>query len=244
MKEEKVQEVLAQAYKDWSANTGEHDQSVKSGLTAIFKDSGWANNVTHTAAGKVRDWCGMAVDAWLFRAGMNPFHRKSFYHCMNVEDFATYGSPKGRKYPFNKKRLMTEVLIDNNWIKIKDWHKQEKNLRKWIDEKTIRSTPLDKLDIRPGDVVLIDYQGPMDKEDDELLDEADHITMCASYNIMGKGILETIEGNASGKGPKDEKRTDSVIVNTRDLNNKDVLKRIFGILRLSDLDFDLTHQLR
>lgn len=240
-----MQKVLEEAYEDWRNGTDESDKTPTSKLADIFRDCGWnKNGITYTASGKVSDWCGMAVDAWLLRAGMNSGHRKSFYHTMNVEDFATYGKPKDRKYPFNSKRLITEVKVNNQWIKLEDWHKQNNASRLWIDEQTIRNTPLDKLDIRPGDIILFDYQGSLDKLDDENSDEADHITMCASYNIIGNGILETIEGNASGLDINGNKKTDSVVVVKRNLNENFQRKRIYGIARVSPLDFDLTHELR
>lgn len=240
LKKEIKDKILECAYEDWRGPTGEFDLSIDGRLSKIFKDSGWANSVTFNASGRVHDWCGMAPCAWLIRSGMNKGFVSSFYHTMNIEDFATYGSPKKRGYPYNPKRLKTKVVLEEDGpltMLIKNWHKENKNERVWFDEKYIRNTPLDKLDIQQADIILIDYQGFYDKSDDQF-DAADHITMCASYGVMGQGILETIEGNAFSSNINGTKIKDSVGIVKRDLNDPKIRKQIYGILRLSDLDFE------
>lgn len=244
LRKEIKDKILECAYEDWRGPTGEFDTSHEGRLAKIFKDCGWANFVTFNASGRVHDWCGMAVCAWLVRAGMNKSFASSFYHTMNIEDFATYGNPKNRGYPYNPKRLKTKAVLRNDdpnlteiVVLIKNWHKENKDQRLWLNEKYIRNTPLDQLDLQQGDIILIDYQGLYDKKDDEF-DGADHITMCASYGAMGPGILETIEGNAFSSNITGIKIKDSVGIVKRDLNDSKVRNQIYGVLRLSNLDFE------
>lgn len=237
---ESLQAVLEALYEHWRNNTGEHDRSDAGGLAHIFKASGGKFGKVPPAPQKVPDWCGLTVGAALADVGVHPDLVKSFPHCLNVEAFFTYGRQKN----VNPKRLATEVLIDGQWVKIEDWHRSQGKERLWIPESVLRAGDASGIGLAPGDVVLIDYQGPADARPDESSDTAEHITTCASFNVMGPGILQTIEGNAEGKGPDGKPRRDSVIVNDRDLNQGSQRKRLFGAGRFSELDFEPGHTYR
>ena len=212
---------VQEAEKDWHAGTSEADVSKNGGLAAIFRDSGWSpHGVDKGPKGLPKDWCGMAVGSWLVRAGMDLDHRKSFFATSNVHSQFTYGA-RGSSH-----RTKKEVLVDGTWRLVKGHHEAKGARRRWLDFKAVRETPLADLDIQPGDVVLINHVGGTDG--------AHHIAMVRSWD--GE-ILETIEGNASGLGPDDQRRKEAVIINRRNLTQLPDRRKIFGIGRLSELDF-------
>lgn len=229
-----VQAALAAAEADWRAHTGEYDASPTGRYIAIVKDGTQGDfGIPPTygyldAEGNPRDWCGFAVGAWLNRAGLHDDHRKSLYHVENVEAFFTYGARKNT----NPKRLMVEYkgLDGATWEALVKIHTRLGQLRTWTDALAIRATPLAQLRFKPGQVVLINHYGAVDK--------AHHITMVRSWD--GR-FLERIEGNASyrigGAGPNGEKWSDAVVVVRMDLADPAQLKRIYGVGTLSLHDF-------
>lgn len=237
-----MQRVLENAYDDWRADTGEHDQSKAGRLARIFIDSGWSTGgVTHQQGGKVHDWCGMSPGAWCYRSGMHPDLRRSFYHTANLEAFATYG----RQRNVNPKRLMTQVKVNGQWMRVEDWHAQEGALRTWIPESVLRAGNPADLDLRPGDILLFDYQGVYDTKADERDDEADHITLVAvAPKDNGGTILEVMNGNASGLSWEGKPVSDAVARTLHNLADAKARKRLYGAIRLSLFDFDLTVEYR
>lgn len=230
---ERMQLVLEQAYIDWRAGTDEKDQLPSGRLAAIFKDSGFsAQGVTYKAKGAPSDWCGMSVGAWSYRAGMHPQLRSAFFHTFNVEDHFRYGQPTCR----NPRRFMAEVEVDGKWMPTAQWHLAQNAARVWLGEEVIRKGDAARLDIRPGDVVLIDYQGVYDRANDERIDEADHITIASEFN---GGVLTVMNGNARGVDPTGRPVTDAVSATRHDLNDPVARKRVYGVGRFSPLDFDL-----
>lgn len=230
MNAELAQRILASLYDEWRAGTSEKDQSPTGRLAAIFRDAGWGDGVTHSASGKVNDWCGFTAGAAFVRNGMPTALRNAFWHCMNIEDFATYGSPRLR----NPRRIKHEVLVDGVWMKVKDWHAREGKPRTWISEAQIRAGDAAAINIQPADIVLLDYRGIYDKSDDERDDEADHVTVAAE---LRGGVLEVMNGNASGLDINGKPVSDAVCRTIHDLNDPKARKRLYGIARLSDLDF-------
>lgn len=227
-----AQRFLEALYDEWRAGTSEADASDAGRLAGIFRDAGWANAVTRAQGGKIHDWCGFFAGAGLVRTGMPHAHRNAFWHCANIEDFATYGEPRLR----NPKRLKQYVRLtpDAPWIPVEQWHDEAGQRRVWLDEATLRTGPAADMDIRPGDIVLLDYQGSADRADDEHSDEADHVTVCAEFR---NGVLEVMNGNASGLDIHGNRVTDAVARTIHDLNVTATRKRIYGVARLSDLDF-------
>ncbi len=231
MTPELAQRVLGYAYEDWRNDVSERDLSRDSRLADMFRTTGFANSVAiNPKTGLPFDWCGMSVAEWLVLAGMHPGHAKSFLETRNIESFATYGDQKN----VNARRLAIEVLLDGVWTSIRDWHAREGQPRVWIPEVTLRAGPASDLDIRPGDVVLLDYQGVYDTKPDEASDQADHITMAAEFR---NGVLEVMNGNASGLDTDGGRVTDSVARTIHDLNDAKARKRLYGVARLSNLDF-------
>lgn len=212
---------VAAAEQDWHAGTSEADLSSKGLLAAIFRDSGWSKSgVDKKPDGKAKDWCGMAVVAWFKRVGLDLDHCMTFWATSNVHSCFTY-SRRGSTH-----RTMKKVRVNGAWRLIEAWHAEQGSVRHWYDFNAVRTTDLAQLDVRPGDVVLINHNGKTDG--------AHHIAMVRSWNGT---TLETIEGNASGLGPAGQTRHDAVVVNQRDLSVPAQRKKVFGIGRLSAQDF-------
>ena len=214
---------LEAADRDWRNNVGEHDRA---SLDRMFVASGFARQAPRAWDAKVPDWCGMAVGLWLQDGGMNHPFGRSFLHCMNVEAFFTYGCQRN----LNPKRLDTQAQVDGRWMPIKLMHGGSP--RRWLDRNAVRARAVEPspgfadFDLfAPGDVVLFDWSG---------VNEADHITMCRSWD--GR-VLTTIEGNASGLGPDGKRRAESVVERKLDMANQRDRKLVYGVGRLSPSDF-------
>lgn len=219
--DERLDAAIAAAEQDWNAGTSEADLSPKGLLAAIFRDSGWSIlGVDRGPDDKAKDWCGMAVVSWLKRAGLDRDHRATFWATSNVHSCFTY-SRRGSAH-----RTMKQVKVNGAWRLIEAWHAEQGSVRLWYDFDAVRTTDLAQLDVRPGDVALINHLGKTDG--------AHHITMVRRWD--GK-VLETIEGNATGLGPAGERRREAVVINQRDLADPAQRKKIFGIGRLSAQDF-------
>lgn len=228
-----LENALMAAEADWKANVGEHNRRSGSGIDKIFIESTWNKfGVPKEAGAKIPDWCGMAVVTWLFRAGFNPHMRSSFLHTFNIAAFFTYG----RIYNVNPARLDVFVQLSGPsgpWTEIEAWHRKEGQARRWIDRdeigkravESVKPGKADKDLFQPGDVVLIDWSRR---------DDPDHITLCRSWD--GR-TLELIEGNASGLAPDGTQRKDAVIVRKLDLSKAAIARLVFGVGRLSPLDF-------
>jgi hypothetical protein len=216
---------LEAADRDWRNNVGEHDRA---SLDRMFVASGFARQAPRAWDAKVPDWCGMAVGLWLQDGGMNHPYGRSFLHCLNVEAFFTYG----RQRNVNPKRLDTQIQLDGKWTRI-DAVQAGAMARRWLGRSDIlgrlnndaRFLDLDLF--KPGDVVLLDWAGHND---------ADHITMVKSWD---GSKLTTMEGNASGLGPAGEKRREAVVTRTLDLSKSANARLVYGVGRLSPMDFNI-----
>lgn len=218
---EHLSKALEAADRDWRANVGEHDRA---SLDRMFKTSGFARQCPRGWDVKVPDWCGMAVGTWLVEAGLNPAFARSFLHVFNVEAFFTYG----RQRNVNPRRLDTKIQTDAGWIDLRKLH-GDTHARRWLDRGQIGSRAVDDAHapdlFAPGDVVLFDWQG---------FNDPDHITMCKAWD--GR-TLTTIEGNAAGLGPANDKRRDAVVERKTDMSKPVGRRLIYGVGRLSEMDF-------
>ncbi|MBM4073833.1 MAG: CHAP domain-containing protein [Planctomycetes bacterium] len=217
---ENLSKAIAAAERDWRNNVGEHDRA---SLDRMFIASGFARQCPRPWDAKVPDWCGMAVGLWLQDAGLNHPFGRSFLHCLNVEAFFTYG----KRSNVNARRLDTLMSCDGKWQRIETLQAGA-SARRWLDRGAIISklNSGDTVDMfRAGDVVLLDWSG---------INEADHITMVKGWD--GK-TLTTIEGNASGLGPANERRRESVVVRYLDLDKAQNRRLIYGVGRVSPMDF-------
>ena len=169
-------------------------------LNKIFADAGWSRYgvtaiTTKKGHKKVADWCGMFVAAHMFRGGgLDQELRAGFLHTTNVLDFFQY------QQKANAARAPKSVWADGAWHDLHTYHGARGSLRKWTPRATITSAMEAKtpLDIRPGDVVLIDHKG--NKKSPQ------HITMVESYDPATQTLV-TIEGNTRGIQAPDGKGT-------------------------------------
>jgi len=222
----KLEVALAAAETDWKADVGEHRREAGGGLDKIFKESGWSSlGCPKDPEDRVPDWCGLCIGSYLQRAGMNKGFNSSFYHCLNVEAFFTYG----RISNVNRARLDVDVKKVSGWVSIADWHDEQGEVREWWSRHGIkREVEAGSPDIfAPGDVMLIDWMGR---------NEADHITMVRDWDPVTKQ-LRTWEGNRKGLSYEGKPVRDAVVPRTYDLSNPKTLATIYGSGRLSILDF-------
>lgn len=222
-RKELVEAVLTDARKDWEARTSAADTSPSGRLAAIFRDSGWSPRVDmNPSTGRPKDWCGMAVAAWFFRAGMNATHRRSFWATANVRSFFSYGRA-GRIHH----RTATQVeLLPGSWVDIEPWHRCLRQTRRWIEGTKLHAMPLGEVSISAGDVVLINHQGRVDG--------AHHIALVEQWD--GR-LLTTLEGNATGLDPAGQRLRQGVVRVERDLTHAGVRKTLFGVGRVSRWDW-------
>lgn len=213
---------LDAAERAWRAHAGEHDRSAGGLLNEIFVAAGWGSRgVPKGAEDKVPDWCGMFVAWCLLAGGANAAMNTSFLHTLNVEAFFTYGA----RANVNPRRLDSEVHIAGSWMPIRVWHQSAGALRRWHAFGP-GAEDVAGLDIAPGDVLLIDWS--LRRTD------ADHIALVRSWD--GRW-LRTFEGNRRGRGPAGEDWRESVVACEYDLASPHDLALVYGIGRLSPLDF-------
>lgn len=218
--------LVVEARRDWEACTTEADVAKTGRLAAIFRDSGWSKSGVDISpkTNKPKDWCGMSVAAWGFRASMLAVHRRSFWATDNVRSFFSYGRA-GRVHH----RTAREVtLADGSVVEVAAWHAERKQERTWRETGALQRLPLAEWDLAPGDVALINHDGKTDR--------AHHIVLVESFD---GATLTTLEGNATGLAPNGSRRRQGVVRVVRDLRVDTVRATIFGIGRFSPLDFSV-----
>jgi hypothetical protein len=109
--------------------------------------------------------------------------RGGFFHTENVVDYFRYDYAR-----VNLSRIKKWIWADGSWRDIRTYHEERGSLRQWIDAAGIQASGGAGLDIRPGDVALIDNRGT---------ERPDHIVMVDSYDDATKTLI-TIGGNDSG----------------------------------------------
>ncbi len=159
-------------------------------LNAIFQDSGFANRVTShknsEGVDKISDWCGMFVGASLFRGGgLDEELRAGMLHTSNVLDYFQYTQAA------NARRVPKSIWADGEWHDLKTYHAARGSARTWQSRGAVTAVMEGggALDVRPGDVVLIDHKGNKPAPQ--------HITMVESYDPATHQLV-TIEGNTGG----------------------------------------------
>lgn len=203
------------AHADYALNVQSTDPPQNSALANIFADSAWSK-YADVRDGKIMDWCGIAVAAWLYRGGaIDAVHRRSFWATEGVRSFFSYGK-------VGRHNRTTLTIGGQN---IQQMHQKAGKLRQWTETKALRALPLSQWSILPGDVLLIAHKGQTTG--------ADHIALV--YGFDGRTVV-TYEGNASGLLANGKKTKSGVVRKARDLQDVNVRNTIFGIGRLSPLD--------
>lgn len=200
-------------------------ESRRGSTDVVAQESGFDHTVgTHA-------WCGMFVAASYARAGLCKALRKGFYEVTNVRDYFTYA------YHERTPGWVWDPAADA-WRPMRAYHVERGAPRQWLDHDAIAKADLAALDIRPGDVALIDHQGD---------GKPDHITLVEGYDPK-TGVLVTLEGNGAGQIAKSvnpdgsvvegHADADAAVRNRRDLADPKQRKKIYGVGRLSAVDFE------
>lgn len=138
----------------------------------------------HTAAYQdaqmtsTHDWCGFFAARQYVRSNLDRDLRKGLFHVNNVEDYFNYNYERSN-------RIKKWIYVENSWKEIKDYHRSRGSNRKWLNHQEVQ---VSGLDIRSGDIVVLDHQGD---------GTGDHIVMAHSWDPL-TNILITIGGNDSG----------------------------------------------
>lgn len=218
---------VAEAMKVWTVGASEKK---KGSTKAIAEDSGMDHSI-FKKDGTIYEWCGMFAAAMLYRAGFCRELRGGLYHTKNAVRFFTYEYDDDRV----PRWVWDEALAA--WRETRELHAAQGSLRRWIDRKALASCDLASLDVGVGDVALIDHKAD---------GRADHITLVESYD-PATGVLKTIEGNGYGWVAKvdpdgavnfDREEGDAVVRVERDLKDPSARKKLFGVGRLSRVDFE------
>ena len=222
------EKAVAAATEFWKQGISE---ARRGSLAPIAIDSGWDKfGDLRKSDGSIWPWCGMFVAASHHRAGLCKTLRPGFYDAKNVAQYFTYEySERTPRWVWSPAR--------SEWFRVRDHHAEEGALRTWIDHATLQSADPAALDIRPGDVALIDHQND---------GKPDHITLVESYD-PATGMLRTLEGNGAGTvatrlnpdGTVVEGHAagDAAVRSQYNLADPAKRKKLYGIGRLSALDY-------
>lgn len=125
------------------------------------------------------DWCGFFASREYIRSSLDSDLKKGFFHVNNVVDYFTYRYNRSR-------RIRKWIYASDDWHTVEDFHNQRGSLRQWLNTETIQTAA--SLDIRPGDIVLMDHQSD---------GNPDHIVMVHTWNPTDNRLI-TIGGNDGG----------------------------------------------
>lgn len=150
----------------------------------VLRDPANAASITKNAVGmnddrlKVKyDWCGFfAVDKFI-KSNLDRELKSGYFSVGDVYD--SFGYVYGD-------RVKRWIHADGAWHELREYHKLRGAERQWLtaDEMECR----ERLDIRPGDVALVDHSWG---------GRGDHIVMVHSFDPQTR-VLHTIGGNDSG----------------------------------------------
>ena len=164
----------------------EKSKRPRAAIDEVFKDAGMGDRASvDSEKNRIFDWCGMFVVASMYRGGgIDEELRSGYLHVNNVKDTFQY------KQRSNAKRAPASIWADGAWYGLKEYHESRGSARRWtpkadIAAAVVADTPVD---IRPGDVALIDHRGGSSPS---------HIVMVESYDA-DTHTLVTIEGNIHG----------------------------------------------
>jgi hypothetical protein len=159
-------EVIANAEGDLADPAEAHERSWRAaGMAASF------------------DWCGFFAMENYLQSNLDSDLKRGFFHVTNVEHYFTYRYAFG---PRKDTRVMKWIYAEDAWHELQAYHTARGSLRTWINAAAIEGGGA--LDIRAGDIVLIDHSGT---------GSADHIVMVHSFD-MTTNTLFTIGGNDGG----------------------------------------------
>jgi hypothetical protein len=158
-------------------------------LEAVFRAERYLENPANAREESARavgmssdlEWCGFFVANNYMASSLDRDLRAGFFATGNVRDYFSYRYGSG-----SDARVKRWIFADNAWSQLDQYHDSRGSRRMWTDARDIRDIAV--LDIRPGDVVLVDHS------DGEM---ADHIQMVHSYNPTTRELFY-IDGNGGG----------------------------------------------
>jgi hypothetical protein len=140
-----------------------------------------ARVVQHAGMGMNDQWCGFFAEEQYRKSRLDQDFAAAFHHVANAEDFFSYSTN-----PTNIGRSPRWIYESGRWQSIREYHESRGSLRSWRNHAALAAGGA--LDIRPGDMVLFDW---------EVDGVANHIATVASYD-PSTSTLVTIGGNDSG----------------------------------------------
>src|SRR2546423_12145385 len=148
----------------------------------LLKNSEEVHRRVAHAAGMGLDsaWCGMFTVDHFRHSGMDSDLAAGFLHVDNVHDYFTY------RHSRNPRRVPKWIWADHAWHDLHTYHDERGSVRTWIEQSRMGAGG--QLDIRPGDVALIDVGRD---------GTANHIVKVSSYDPATNTLL-TIGGNDAG----------------------------------------------
>ncbi len=169
-------------------------------LESVFNAEGRLSEDNTTVHNQVADrasmsrtdnWCGFfAADSYV-TASMDSDMRAGFFHVDNVENFFQY------RYD-DIARVRRWIAGATGWEEVRQYHQGRGALRQWTNAQAIFAGRAGTLDIRPGDVVLIDIMSALATEGPHRGHSApNHIAMVQSWNPQTH-VMYTIGGNDGG----------------------------------------------
>jgi hypothetical protein len=148
----------------------------------LLRDSEEVHRRVAQASGMGLDsaWCGMFAADQYRRTGLDHDLAAGFLHVDNVHDYFTY------RHDRNPRRVPKWIWADRAWHDLHEYHALRGSVRTWLPGSTIGGGGA--LDIRPGDVALIDVGRD---------GTANHIVQVASYDPATSALI-TVGGNDAG----------------------------------------------
>ena len=188
----------------WSHPVAEVQDAVLAAiqLEAVFRADGQLDHPTgvHHQAAQANgmddsfDWCGFFTSNNFMQSDLDGDLRAGFFHVTNVQDYFNY------RYAFGPSpqdsRVKKWIYADGQWNDLHEYHIGRSSERHWITARDIQAGG--NLDIRSGDVVLIDVPHPVTPAHPGPDSPGpDHIVMVQSYDPITH-MLFTIGGNDGG----------------------------------------------
>jgi hypothetical protein len=137
--------------------------------------------VEHAGMGMNDQWCGFFAEEQYRKSRLDQDFASAFHHVANAENFFSYSTN-----PINIARTPRWIYEQGRWQSIREYHESRGSLRTWRNHAALAAGGA--LDIRPGDMVLFDWEPD---------GEANHIATVASYDPTTSTLI-TIGGNDSG----------------------------------------------
>ena len=129
------------------------------------------------------DWCGFFTQDHYRQSNLDADLRAGFFHTNNVEDYFTY---RYTRNPDRIKKWIWPGPPETAWEELRAYHARRGAARQWLNYAGVSGGGA--LDIRPGDIALVDVG---------LDGTPNHIVQVQSYDAT-TGRLVTMGGNDSG----------------------------------------------